>query len=189
VTFSSDLVFDGRLGRAYVESDPVNPGCVYGASKADAERRVGAAHPGSLIVRTSAFFGPWDRYNFIWAALNAFAAGRTSAAGSDVVSPTYVPDLVHVTLDLLIDGETGVWHLATPGAIAWRDLATDVAQRARFDTKLVQGVDAGRPPLNTAMTSERGVLLPPLGSALDRFFRDCEIDWAMRDDMLAVAAE
>src|SRR5215213_4845278 len=114
VTFSSDLVFDGRLGRAYVESDPVNPGCVYGASKADAERRVGAAHPGSLIVRTSAFFGPWDRYNFIWAALNAFAAGRTFAAGSDVVSPTYVPDLVHVTLDLLIDGETGVWHLATP---------------------------------------------------------------------------
>jgi dTDP-4-dehydrorhamnose reductase len=189
VTFSSDLVFDGRLGRAYVESDPVNPGCVYGASKADAERRVGAAHPGSLIVRTSAFFGPWDRYNFIWAALNAFAAGRTFAAGSDVVSPTYVPDLVHVTLDLLIDGETGVWHLATPGAIAWRDLATDVAQRARFDTKLVQGVDAGRPPLNTAMTSERGVLLPPLGSALDRFFWDCEIDWAMRDDMLAVAAE
>ena len=189
VTFSSDLVFDGRLGRAYAESDIPNPVSVYGASKADAERRVAAAHPGSLIVRTSAFFGPWDRYNFVWAALNAFASGRTFAAGSDVVSPTYVPDLVHVTLDLLIDGETGVWHLANPGAIAWRDLAADVARRASFDPGLVREASAGLPLLSTAITSERGVLLPPLGSALDRFFRDCEIDWAVRDDMLAVAAE
>src|SRR3954470_6375221 len=29
VTFSSDLVFDGRLGRAYVETDPPSPACVY----------------------------------------------------------------------------------------------------------------------------------------------------------------
>src|SRR5205085_2525636 len=61
VTFSSDLVFDGRLGRAYVESDAPYPTCVYGSSKAEAERRIAAAHPGSLLVRTSAFFGPWDR--------------------------------------------------------------------------------------------------------------------------------
>ena len=58
-------MFDGRLGRAYVESDAVDPADVYGASKAEAERRVAAAHPGSLMVRTSAFFGPWDRYNFV----------------------------------------------------------------------------------------------------------------------------
>src|SRR3954454_7907598 len=31
VTFSSDLVSDGRLGRAYVESDRPNPVGVYGA--------------------------------------------------------------------------------------------------------------------------------------------------------------
>ena len=29
-----------------------------------------------------------------------------------MVSPTYVPDLVHASLDLLIDGEHGLWHLA-----------------------------------------------------------------------------
>jgi len=39
------------------------------------------------------------------------------------------------------------------------------------------------------MTSERGVLLPPLESALDRFFRDCEIDWAMDGKPLSIAAE
>jgi dTDP-4-dehydrorhamnose reductase len=47
---------------------------------------------------------------------------------------------------------------------------------------------AGEAPLNTALTSERGLLLPPLESALDRFFRDSEVDWAL-PDRAAVAAE
>src|SRR5206468_12353573 len=37
VTFSSDLVFDGRKQDPYVESDPVAPLNVYGSSKAKAE--------------------------------------------------------------------------------------------------------------------------------------------------------
>src|SRR5829696_4427323 len=119
VTFSSDLVFDGAHG-PYVESDPVNPATAYGCAKAEAERRVLAAHDRALVVRTSAFFGPWDRHNFAYAALATLAAGRSFAASRDIVSPTYVPDLAHMTLDLLIDEEAGVWHLASPGEISWR---------------------------------------------------------------------
>ena len=37
VTFSSDLVFDGRLGRRYDETDETKPTTVYGRSKAEAE--------------------------------------------------------------------------------------------------------------------------------------------------------
>lgn len=51
VFFSSDLVFDGTRG-GYVESDTPRPINVYGNNKWDAERLV-AAHPGSLIIRTS----------------------------------------------------------------------------------------------------------------------------------------
>ena len=36
-----------------------------------------------------------------------------------VISPTYVPDLTHAALDLLIDGEGGLWHLANQGAVSW----------------------------------------------------------------------
>ncbi|WP_404287910.1 family 1 glycosylhydrolase [Microvirga sp. RSM25] len=75
VTFSSDLVFDGTLDRPYVESDKVNPTTVYGESKAEAERRVLEAHDKALVLRTSAFFGPWDRYNFIWSILNTLSSG------------------------------------------------------------------------------------------------------------------
>src|SRR6185436_5712000 len=106
VTFSSDLVFDGRKGLPYVESDAVSPLNVYGESKAEAETCVLAEFPGALVIRTSAFFGPWDRYNFVHLVLNDFANGRKVFAANDLsVSPTYVPDLVKATLDLLIDGE------------------------------------------------------------------------------------
>ena len=189
VTFSSDLVFDGRLGRAYVERDPTCPTCVYGAAKAEAEQRVLDACPDALIVRTSAFFGPWDRYNFVWAVLSTLASGNAVEASMDVVSPTYVPDLVHVVLDLLIDGERGLWHLTSPGEISWRALAAIAAERAGFGRVEIGRAGADRPSLNTALASERGVLLPPLESGLDRYFCDCEVDWAVRDAISSVAAE
>jgi dTDP-4-dehydrorhamnose reductase len=186
VTFSSDLVFDGTLDRPYVESDEVNPTTVYGASKAEAERRVLAAHDKALIIRTSAFFGPWDRYNFVWSILNTLSKGEGVEVSADVVSPTYVPDLVNASLDLLIDGGTGIWHMANIGEISWRELAAQVAERAGFDPSLV--MDAGdQPVLNTALSTERGILMPPLESALDRFFIDTEVSWS--EDRLTVAAE
>jgi dTDP-4-dehydrorhamnose reductase len=188
VTFSSDLVFDGSAGRAYRESDEVRPAGVYGSSKAEGERRVLAAHAGALVVRTSAFFGPWDRQNFAWSVLNALAAGRSVAAGRDVVSPTYVPDLVHGVLDLLIDGAAGLWHVAGPGEISRRDFAAAMARRAGFDPDRIGAADPAEAPRNTALTSERGLLLPPLEGAMDRFFRDSEVDWAA-DDPFSLAAE
>lgn len=188
VTFSSDLVFDGALGRAYVESDPVNPTTVYGRSKAHAEQAALAAHPQSLVVRTSAFFGPWDRYNLPFAVLEALAAGHPVEAAADVVSPTYVPDLVHGVLDLLVDGASGVWHLANPGAVSWRMFAERIAQGAGFAPDLVIPADQDS-FVETPLTSERGVLLPPFESALERFFRDGEImDWRARAPV-TVAAE
>ena len=176
VTFSSDLVFDGRKSAPYVESDPVSPLNVYGQTKAAGEAAVLAAHPGALVIRTSAFFGPWDEYNFVTVALRELGAGRPFIAADDtVISPTYVPDLVNASLDLLIDGERGLWHLANPGALTWLKLAREAAALAGVDSSSL----AGRPtaalglpaprPLYSVLTSERGVLLPSLDDALARY--------------------
>lgn len=189
VAFSSDLVFDGTLGRPYTEDDAPGPTSIYGASKLEAEQRVLACHPGTLVVRTSAFFGPWDRHNFVWSVLNRLTSGQAVEASPDVVSPTYVPDLAHVVLDTLIDGATGVWHLTNPGEISWRKLADRVARRAGLDPGLIGETGPDRPPLNNALTSGRGLLLPPLDSAIDRFFHACEIGWVPDDAFVRVAAE
>ncbi|HEV7891528.1 MAG TPA: family 1 glycosylhydrolase [Pyrinomonadaceae bacterium] len=181
VTFSSDLVFDGASSKAYVESDAVSPLNVYGRSKADAEARVLASHPSALVVRTSAFFGPWDEYNFVTLALRALARGRRFAAASDsVVSPTYVPDLVNACLDLLIDGERGVWHLANRGAVSWAEFARLAARAAGLDESLVEERPtasfnfAARRPAFSALASERGALLPALEDALARYVAECD---------------
>ncbi|MEX0712941.1 MAG: sugar nucleotide-binding protein, partial [Pirellulales bacterium] len=128
VTFSSDLVFDGQQGSPYREQDTVGPLGVYGRTKAEAERRVLALHPRALVIRTSAFFGPWDEYNFVTAGLRTLRAGLPFPAADDtIVSPTYVPDLVHACLDLLIDAESGVWHLANQGETTWAGFARRAA--------------------------------------------------------------
>jgi dTDP-4-dehydrorhamnose reductase len=182
LTFSSDLVFDGTSVSPYLESDPVAPLNVYGQSKAEAEVRVLKACPSSLVIRTSAFFSPWDEYNFLTVALRTLAAGHTFVAAQDaVISPTYVPDLVHASLDLLIDGECGLWHLANPGAISWANLAYFGAQQVALDTTRIHAVStqalglAAPRPLYSVLSSKRGVLLPPLENALSRYFQEREI--------------
>ena len=75
LSFSSDLVFDGRKSSAYVESDRPSPLGVYGHTKAEAERQLEHEAPQALIIRTSAFFGPWDCHNFVAAVLRTVRGG------------------------------------------------------------------------------------------------------------------
>lgn len=166
VTFSSDLVFDGQLGREYREDDPVTPTGVYGLSKAEAEQNVLDIAKQALVIRTSAFFGPWDKYNFAWNILGALARGEpVEACPKTQISPTYVPDLCHATLDLLIDGETGVWHLANQGKLSWHEFARRVAEGAGYDPALVLPRPAPQSS-NTALTSDRGAMLRPVDHAI-----------------------
>ncbi|MDB5426054.1 MAG: dTDP-4-dehydrorhamnose reductase, partial [Phenylobacterium sp.] len=141
--FSSDLVFDGRRDRPYVEGDAPSPLNVYGASKARAEAEILGLGGQALMVRTAAFFSPYDPYNFAAQVLRTLAAGQAFAAADDlVVSPTYVPDLVGAVLDLVLDGETGLRHLANDAAVSWADFARQVAGALDLDAGLVQGVPA-----------------------------------------------
>ncbi|MGV3741671.1 MAG: family 1 glycosylhydrolase, partial [Burkholderiaceae bacterium] len=178
LTYSSDLVFDGQKQAPYVESDAVSPLNMYGRSKVDAERRVLTAYPEALVIRTSSFFGPWDRHNFVTQALDALAQGNPFAAASDMtVSPTYVPDLVHASLDLLIDKECGIWHLTNTDPLTWYELARKACEMANVDPGLLEarscaelGYAAARPAYS-ALSSERAILLPSLDDALSRYLR------------------
>jgi dTDP-4-dehydrorhamnose reductase len=179
LTFSSDLVFDGQRENPYSETNSVAPLSVYGDSKAEAESRVLAVHPNSLVVRTSAFFGPWDQYNFIYFVLRSLEESIDfHASHENVVSPTYVPDLVDACLDLLIDGEKGIWHLANQGAVSWYELAKRAAKHsgARLDHVKARASDelgwVAKRPRYSVLGSERGMMLPDLDHALHRFFRE-----------------
>ena len=196
VTFSSDLVFDGRSSRPYVERDSVSPLGVYGRTKAASESRVLALSPATLVVRTAAFFGPWDEWNFLTRTLASLAMGVPVDAADDlVVSPTYVPHLVHATLDLLIDGERGIWHLANAGEITWADLARRAARAADLDEQLVMGrahTELGlvaRRPRAAALASERGTMMPALDTALTAYVRERPWLRALDESALAMSGQ
>ncbi|HKT14228.1 MAG TPA: family 1 glycosylhydrolase [Allosphingosinicella sp.] len=187
VTFSSDLVFDGSLGRPYCEHDAVCPAGVYGLSKARAEEKVLGIAGDALVIRTSAFFGPWDKFNFARTVLDGLARGEpVRASRSTAVSPTYVPDLCPAALDLLIDGESGIWHLANQGELSWHEFAHRVAAGAGYDPSLILPVEG--PTANNALTSTRGILLRPVDHAIDDFL-DQIGERAIGDRGIGVAAE
>ncbi len=176
MTYSSDLVFDGKKNAPYVESDPVNPMNVYGKSKANAESIVMNIHPSSLVIRTSAFFGPWDQQNFMYKVLQALDERiKFPAAKNMEVSPTYVPHLVNASLDLLIDEEYGIWHLTNNSGMSWYEFAGMVADMAGYDKKYIveeRNMPTAARPSNSVLHSEKGILMPSLDIALQEYFSE-----------------
>lgn len=190
VAFSSDLVFDGTAGRPYVEGDVARPLNVYGRSKAAAEQAIRALPGNHLMVRTAAFFSPFDMWNFAHDAVTALRGGGAFAASADhVVTPTYVPDLCDAVLDLVIDGERGLWHLTNGEAVSWYDFACRIAESTGLESANVvatRGDDPGwraRRPRHVPLGTERGQQMPPLADALRRYAREV----AVRDRVAAVA--
>ena len=108
-----------------------------------------------------------------WERLPGAGSGRAIPAPIDnVMSPTYIPDLVHAVLDLLIDKESGVWHLVNEGAVTWFDLARGAARRTGRAINHIVPVEASsiwspaaRPPFS-ALSSQRARIMRPLDAAL-----------------------
>jgi dTDP-4-dehydrorhamnose reductase len=176
LSFSSDLVFDGTKGAAYIETDAVAPCNSYGRSKAEMEAGIGQLAGDHLIIRTAAFFSPYDGFNFATAVIRSLERGEAVLAPDDlVVTPTYVPHLATASLDLLIDSETGIWHLANEEALSWADFAKRIAMSCGHDVARVHAVPhhtlgwAAPRPANVALATRRGPQLPSLLSAMEHF--------------------
>lgn len=179
MTFSSDMVFDGEQRHPYFETDLVNPVNVYGKSKALAETLALSENPSSLIIRTSAFFGPWDEYNFAWNILNRLKTGQVCTALNDVfISPTYVPDLVHTALDIFIDESAGIWHITNEGNISWAALAGEIANRSGFSARSISSMSAAEMQLTaklppySVLGTKKGIMMSSIDNALSRYFME-----------------
>lgn len=179
LTFSSDLVFDGRQEGPYTESAVPNPLSVYGRSKLAGEQAVLAAYPAALVVRTSAFFSAWDPHNFVHHALQAARENRSFEAAEDVrIAPTFVPDLVNTALDLLLDEAAGIWHLACQDGCTWAELARATAHQAGLSDAFVVPrpmADFSWPaprPRHSVLASEKGMIQPCIDDALGRCVRE-----------------
>ncbi len=176
LTFSSSFVFDGNKRSPYLESDSTNPINQYGKIKAEAEVRLLQDNPQTLIVRTGFCFSPWNHHSIVGATLVKLKEGRPFQVAQNLfVSLTYIPDLVHQSLNLLLDEECGIFHVNNKGEISLANLARKIADMAGFDPYLVKNVVASPFqnkavwPINTTLQSEKGIQLPTFECALKHY--------------------
>ncbi len=132
VQVSTDYVFDGTKAEAYVESDPVAPIGIYGASKLAGEMAVRLGNPRSVVLRTAWVLSA-HRANFLKTMLR-LAADRPALRVVDDQHgcPTSATDIAEalktIVLRMIVDetAPTGVYHFVNAGEASWADLAREV---------------------------------------------------------------
>ena len=161
IYISTDYVFAGTKAEPYVESDPIEPLSVYGASKAAGERATAEANANHLIVRSSWLFGRGGK-NFV-ATILALGRERDELRVVDdqVGCPTFTGHLAGALLGLAAGADRGVLHLAAADSCSWFAFAREILSRAGVNSSVKPCTTdefprPARRPANSVLISERG---------------------------------
>lgn len=126
IHYSTDYVFDGTKGSAYIETDIPDPLNVYGATKLEGERAVQAVGGAFLIFRTSWVYS-LRQGGFVTKVLQWARQQESLRIVDDQVgSPTWARMLAEATAQVIAQGrgqpveymreKAGLYHLAGGGA-------------------------------------------------------------------------
>ncbi|MEP6784635.1 MAG: dTDP-4-dehydrorhamnose reductase [Sphingomonadales bacterium] len=136
VHISTDFVFDGRSSTPYTPDAPIAPLGVYGASKAEGEKRVRALAPDALIVRTAWVYAA-DSANFVATMLRLMATGNSVRVVADQVgTPTHATSLAHALWAMVAANASGTHHYTDAGVASWYDLAVATGELAHQHGRL-----------------------------------------------------
>jgi dTDP-4-dehydrorhamnose reductase len=189
--FSTDYVFDGAKGSAYIETDIPNPLNIYGRSKWAGEQAVQQVGGAYLILRTSWVYS-LRRDSFVTKVLKWARQQRTLRLVTDQVSnPTWARMLAEVTAQMLAVGgrdvvpwlteRRGLYHLAGDGYASRMEWAQAILRcDPRRDEQVIEDILPGRTddfpspacrPLFSALNCDHfyevfGLRLPPWEIAL-----------------------
>jgi dTDP-4-dehydrorhamnose reductase len=181
VHFSTDYVFDGTLGRPYVETDATHPLGAYAVSKLGGELYAQAYLDNALVLRTSGVFGPagirTNRGNFLELMLRIAGEGKPIRVVEDhIASPTYAPLLAARSIDLFEHSHAGVFHVGGGTPISWFSYAKLIFEAAGVKPELHPTNEreyrtAARRPRYSALENKRmaevGIApMPPLADAI-----------------------
>jgi dTDP-4-dehydrorhamnose reductase len=135
IHFSTDYVFDGKLGRPYVETDATHPLGAYAVSKLSGELYVQAYLERPIVIRTSGVFGPGGlrtaRSNFPELMLRLAREGKPIRVVEDhIASPTYAPALASRSIDVLERDLAGIFHIGGGQPVSWFEFARLIFEKA-----------------------------------------------------------
>lgn len=141
VHYSTDYVFDGTKGSAYVETDWPHPLGAYAVSKLAGELYAQAYLDNPLVIRTSGVFGPGGMFtprgNFVELMLRLGANPNPIRVVEDhVASPAYAPAIASRTADLVQRNIRGLFHMGGGEAISWYQYAKLIFELAGLSPSL-----------------------------------------------------
>ncbi|MDX9899762.1 MAG: dTDP-4-dehydrorhamnose reductase [Spirochaetia bacterium] len=133
IHISSDYVFDGSGSRPYLETDPVSPMGAYARSKAEGERRVMAACPEAIILRTAWLYGRYGN-NFVYTMVRLMnEVPQIGVVADQKACPTWSRDLAETIAALLQKPgvPAGLYHIAGSGETSWYGFAQEIYRCGR----------------------------------------------------------
>ena len=145
---STDYVFDGAKPGPYVETDPVGPLGVYGASKEAGEQAVRTGNPRHIVLRTAWVVSPHGG-NFVKTMLRlAETRDALRVVDDQHGCPTSAADIAHTLITLarrLIDdaaAPVGTYHFVNAGEATWCGFAREIFARAEAHGRKAPTVEA-----------------------------------------------
>ena len=136
---STDYVFDGESGMKK-ETDIPNPIDYYGKSKLEGEKAVRDLASIWCVARTSTAFGihPKKKSFPLWVAENLQAKKEISIVTDQYTSPTYIPNLSRMIIEIATRQIVGVIHLAGTTRISRYEMAKLVADKLSLNKTLLK---------------------------------------------------
>lgn len=126
---STDFVFDGNASSPYKTTSPVCPVSVYGASKAEGEKRLTQMpNLDVCIIRTSWVYSVFGN-NFVKSILRLIKEKPALNIVDDQIgSPTCAKNLAYACLDAAASKTSGIVHWTDLGLTSWYDFALAIQE-------------------------------------------------------------
>ena len=142
VHFSTDYVYDGPRRTPYVESDPVCPKCIYGASKAAGEIMLQSIWAKHFIFRVSGLYGYAGSRekgaNFVESMIGLARQGKPVRVVDDqVLTPTCTMDVAAAVRTVTQTDCYGLYHLTNAGQCSWYEFTRAIFRSAGLAADLM----------------------------------------------------
>ncbi len=144
VYVSTDYIFDGINGMKK-ESDTPNPLGYYGKSKLAGEIALSKLASPYAIARTSTPFGLHKtKKSFpIWVKENLESKKDIPVLVDQITSPTYVPNLSGMLIEIATRQLVGIYHTAGASSISRYNLAEMISEKLNLDKKFLRPASIG----------------------------------------------
>ena len=145
VYVSTDYVFDGNLGM-YKEDDVANPLGFYGKSKLEGEKAVQNFSANWCIARTSTPFGlhPTKKSFPMWVIENLQKQKQIDVLIDQFTSPTYIPNLSRMLIEISERRITGIINTAGASKISRYQMASMVSDKLNLDDTLLKQISMNK---------------------------------------------